>query len=447
LEHSVLDSARLSTQSVHSPLPLAPADLPAEAAEAAVAADAAATAVAAGIAASVTAVDSARTTEPPAHRRSASVRTLTERLDHADRAALGYWILAHLVLILLAYTAAWTASPNTAHLPLLGGFEHWDANLLSNIAAHGYYGQGSVANNTAFFPGYPLALAGVHLAVRNWVASSLLLSLIAGSIAVVCITRLAGSSRAALYLITAPVAVFLAVGYSESLFLAFALPAWSAARSGQWRRSGIYASFAAFTRPDGLFLIAALAVMALTCPDADQRPPAPRSWLRVRLSALSGVALGLIGPGVYELYLFVHTGRWSAWVDANQAGWGLHYVGPWQSLKTSYWGAFQHPYSGEFGFMEQLEIVCLAVLLAAALAFAVRRRWPEAVYCALAAFGLGTQTWYQSVPRTLLITFPIWIALARFTRTRPWANAAYLALSGSLAAVIGMLYLSGTWAG
>jgi hypothetical protein len=61
--------------------------------------------------------------------------------------------------------------------------------------------------------------------------------------------------------------------------------------------------------------------------------------------------------------------------------------------------------------------------------------------------GLGTQTRYLTVPRTLLVLFPIWIAPARFTRTRAWASAAYLGVPGSLASAIGLLYPCGAWAG
>ena len=364
------------------------------------------------------------------------LRSLTVRLDAADRAALGYWLAAHAALFTLAYAAAWVLSSDNTHLPLVGGYQQWDANLLANIAAHGYYGPGSIPHNAAFFPGYPLALAVVHLALRDWVLSELVLALAAGAVVVVSITRLAGSSRAALFLLTAPAAVFLTIGYSEPLFLAFAIPAWNAARRGDWRRCGVYAAFAAFTRPDGLFLIPALAVMALTRPSGARRG-----------RALLGVAPSLLGPAVYELYLYSHTDRWSAWSDANQAGWNLHYAGPRQALKTSYWGAFQHPFTGEVGFMEQLELACMAAMLAAAVGFAVRRRWPETVYCGLAVLGLGTQTWYQSVPRTLLLIFPIWAALAHFTARRAWAAATYLAVSGSLAAVVGLMYLGGRWAG
>lgn len=374
--------------------------------------------------------------EAAASARTGRLRSLAARLDATDRTALGYWLVAHAVLFALAYAAAWVLSPNSGHLPLVSGYQQWDANLLQNIAAHGYFGSGSVAHNAAFFPGYPLALAAVHVVVRNWIASELLLSLIAGSVAVVAIARMAGSSRATLFLLAAPTAVFLTVGYSESLFLAFAIPAWNAGRRGDWLRCGIYASLAGFTRPDGLFLIPAFAIMALT------RPMDAKRW-----QALLGVAFSLFGPAVYEFYLHSETGSWNAWRQANEAGWGLRYVGPWQSLKTSYWGAFKHPYSGEFGLMEQLEIACLAVMLIGTIAFLVRRRWPEAVYCGLAAFALGTETWYQTVPRTLLIMFPIWVALANFTRNRAWIAKTYLAVSGSLAVVVGLLYLGGQWAG
>jgi Mannosyltransferase (PIG-V) len=364
------------------------------------------------------------------------LRGLAARLDAADRTALGYWLVAHAVLFTLGYASAWVLSPNRAHLPLVSGYQQWDANLLQNIAAHGYYGSGAVAHNAAFFPGYPLALAAVHAVLRDWIASELLLSLVAGGVAVVAIARTAGSSRAALFLLTAPAAVFLTVGYSESLFLAFAIPAWNAGRRGDWLRCGVYASFAAFTRPDGLFLIPAFGIMALT------RPLGTERW-----RALLNVALSLFGPLVYELYLHRETGDWNAWSQANSAGWDLRYVGPWRALKTSYWGAFQHAYSGEFGFMEQLEIASLAVMLIATVAFLVRGRWPEAVYCGLPVIALGTQTWYQTVPRTLLIMFPIWVAMADFTRDRAWLAKTYLAVSGSLAVVVGLLYLAGQWAG
>ena len=88
----------------------------------------------------------------------------------------------------------------------------------------------------------------------------------------------------------------------------------------------------------------------------------------------------------------------------------------------------------------------MAAMLLAALAFAWWRRWPEAVYCALPALTIGTQTWYQTGPRTLLVLFPVWIALAQLD-ARAWLRYVYLSVSAPLAAVMGLLFLSYQWTG
>lgn len=55
----------------------------------------------------------------------------------------------------------------------------------------------------------------MHLILRNWVLCELLISGVAGCFAVVSLSRLAGGRRAVLYLLTAPTAVFLLVGYAD----------------------------------------------------------------------------------------------------------------------------------------------------------------------------------------------------------------------------------------
>jgi hypothetical protein len=122
-------------------------------------------------------------------------------------------------------------------------------------------------------------------------------------------------------------------------------------------------------------------------------------------------------------------------------------VGPWRSLVTSWQAGFGHGYGAEFAFMEQLELVAVLGMAAAAVVFAARRRWPEALYVGLAAAALGTSTWYQSGPRSLLLAFPLWIALARAAERRRWVGAAYLWVSAPTAAVVATMYLSGQWSG
>ena len=104
------------------------------------------------------------------------------------------WAAAHVALLVLAWAAAWVYRATPGHAPLTGVFEHWDAALLRNIAQYGYFSPHSMADNTAFFPGYPMMLAAVHLVLRNWVLSELVVSGVAGCFAVVSLTRLAAGA-------------------------------------------------------------------------------------------------------------------------------------------------------------------------------------------------------------------------------------------------------------
>ena len=372
---------------------------------------------------------------PTADGLLAGARRWRPDLSPDDRAALGMWAAAHLALFVLAWAAAWVYRAASSHAPLTGVFEHWDAALLRNIAQHGYFSPHSMAHNTVFFPGYPMTLAVAHLILRNWVLAELVISGIAGCFVVVSLSRLAGGRRAVLYLLTAPAAIFLMVGYAECLFLAFAIPAWHAATRGRWWRAALLAGLSGLVRPDALFLIPALAVMALTGPRGS------------RLANAGKACCALAGPAAYEIYLTVCTGNWDAWRKAQQAGWGLHLVTPVQALKTTWWAAFRHPFSAADAFEFQLELAAMAVMVLATLAFLWWHRWPEAVYCGLAALALGTQTWYQTGPRTLLVLFPVWIALAGLETRRIWIRYVYLTVSAPLAVVVGLLFLTYQWAG
>lgn len=383
----------------------------------------------------VTSTDLVTTTVIPA-RSPALIR----RLSHADWEALGIWGLAHVTLFLLAWASAWALRSTQARGPL-APFQRWDADWQQSIAAHGYFSAASKPHAVAFFPGYPLVLAAAHLVLRNWVISELVVSAAAGCVVMIALTRLAGTSRAAVALVTMPAAVFLLVGYQEILFLAFAVPAWLAGRRESWWVAGLLAAAAGVVRPDGVWLTIALIVMALT----GSRLPAGR-----RISAALRAATGLLGPAAYEVYLWANTGTPWAWPRAQQAGWDIHLVSPWTALHTTWWAAAEHPFAASYSFEFQIEIAALFVMLAATVWFAAVRRWPEATLCVLATVAVGTQTWYMGVPRTLLVLFPIAVAIARWPERGQWGQWAWrlwLAVSGALAVVLGLVYLVGQYAG
>ena len=193
----------------------------------------------------------------------------------------------------------------------VGTWRKWDAGLFITIAEHGYDGEPGRppdAGLPAFFPGLPLAMRVVHLVVPDWTACGLIVSLVAGLVAVVALARLTewegGSGWAAVAgLLLFPMAVFLVAGYSEALFLAFAIPAWLAARQGRWPlTAAALAAGASCVRITGLFLAVALIVEFLTSRQPIRRAP----WLLVPFLPLVA----------YSFFHYSRSGDWLAWKHA-----------------------------------------------------------------------------------------------------------------------------------
>jgi hypothetical protein len=195
------------------------------------------------------------------------------------------------------------------------------------------------------------------------------------------------------------------------------------------------AGLACVIRVNGLFLCAALAVEILR--SADGR----------RIRSLAAFIPALVPLACYELYLRLRTGDWLAWQHAETRGWQRRLTNPVDTFRTAWTAGFGHEFSAPINFVFQLEILAVLAGLIAIVMLLVHRRWPEAVYAALTIGALATSDWYESVPRALLLLWPIWCGLAVAAARRPWAGQLYLAVSIPIAAAIGMLFLSGNWAG
>ncbi|MGN6475167.1 MAG: hypothetical protein ACTHK4_16160, partial [Mycobacteriales bacterium] len=229
-----------------------------------------------------------------------------------------------------------------------------------------------------------------------------------------------------------PYAVFLAAGYSEALFLAFALPSWLAARRGRGVAAGLLAGLAAVVRIDGLVLGLALIVHWLA---TDRR----WSW---RLAALAAPFVATFG---YFADLRAITGDWLAWSHAQAAGWSRTFTLPWRSFDASWRAAFSpRPYTHyEWAFRAGIAAVLLGVVLTVLLV--VWRRWGEATYVGLQVVGLACSAYYRSVPRATLLWFPLWLLLARWSLQRRWLHVAYLSVAPALMAVGVLTFTSGHW--
>ncbi|MBC6466160.1 hypothetical protein HKK74_11710 [Actinomadura alba] len=363
-------------------------------------------------------------------------------MDTRDRAALATWLLSRAGMVLVAVIAARTMVRGDLQEPFLDRWTQWDADHLIEIARYGYGGdpaQPPDAGLPGFFPGFPLVVRAVHVVVPDWRLAALLVSFVAGAVAMVALARLgdhefgAGTGRRAVVaLLLCPVALFLFAGYSEALFLAFALPAWLLARQGRWAPAALCGFAAGGVRITGIFLAVALVVEFLT---GERRQWRQAPWLVVPFLA----------PAAYWTYLWQWTGHINAWQIAQEKGWGRDTVWPWQAWQTTWNAAFHADNQFTHAFRVELAAAVIGVLLT--LWLLVKRRWAESSYVGLQLAALMTSAFYLSIGRATLVWWPLWLALGALGVRRPWAYAALLLLSVPLLVVQVILYTSGSWAG
>ncbi|MEU6854052.1 hypothetical protein ABZ901_29510 [Actinacidiphila alni] len=412
---------------------------------------------------------------PAARRVRARLSGRLPRLGPTDRAVLSLYALTRVGVWITAYCSGrlFTGDGKALRAPsTLSGWARWDWGYYLHIARDGYFpapapgagpagaaltaGTATPDNREAFFPGFPLLLRAVHLVVRDWTAAGLLISLVSGAVAVLALARIAGldnapaggsaapdggpgtgtGTRAVLFLLLSPCAVFLAAGYTEALFLALALPCWLAARRGAWPLAAALAAAATAVRISGLFLGAALVVQLLT-----SGPP------RERLRLLHWPALSALPALLYAWYLHAHTGDWLAWKHAEERGWFRTFHPPWQAWRHTWDGAFDHTQTTPFALLFQAELVAMVAGVALLCMLAARRRWAETVYVGLSLWALGTSYWYMSVPRASLLWWPLWTGLAAWSVRRPWLTTAYVCVAAPLSTVLTVAFTSGRWAG
>jgi hypothetical protein len=275
----------------------------------------------------------------------------------------------------------------------------------------------------------------------------LLLSLAAGCLAVVSLARISTlesstedstptARNTVLFFALAPAAIFLAAGYTESLFAAFAFSAWYYARDDQWRPAAILAAAASCVRVNGLFLAAAIALEFLLA--------GPERRSRRQLPLLVVPALPFVA---YIGYLRLRTGDWLAWQHAQQAGWQRHFRDPVSAWNETWRAAFGQTQTGHVAWVFQLELLAVAAGVLLTVALAVRRRFPEALYVGLSLLALCTSTWFMSVPRAMLLWWPLWTMLGAAAVRRPIVRTVYVCCVAPVSVATAILFLTGQWAG
>lgn len=344
------------------------------------------------------------------------------------------WLGTRLVL---ALTLVWLMVSEGRGLDEL---DNWDVEHYLRIATDGY----TDPTKYAFFPGWPLLLrlfvgTGLPLAVVAAV-----LALVFSGAAAAALYRLAGAGPAIAWLL-APTAIFTAVGYTESLFCAAAFWAWERASARRWDQAAALAAVAASVRVSGIFLVGALAILALTqVTDAGGR-----------LRRLAWLLLPVAVVAAYVLYLYGETGSWTAWFDAQQSGWTRDLTWPWEALQRTLDATDPAAYPGhpEWPWVFRFEIVSMAVGLLVTIYCLARRRWAEAGFVGVQVAAFSVSEWFISVNRAVLLWLPLWILAGRLLEGRGPSGRVRKVVVGLVVVVAlwvqswwAMLFLTGKWA-
>ncbi len=385
----------------------------------------------------------------------------------------------------------------------------WDSAWYLVIAHYGYRPDlGSFTSaRDAFFPLYPLGLRGLSDIGLQPVLAGVLFSLAAFAVALYCLHRLTtlelgGSGRrgsrdiaglAVLVTALAPMAFYFSAVYSESLYLALSVGVFLCARRGRWAWAGVLGMLAVVTRSTGLVLVLPALMLYLYGPRADRLPDfqgalAPRGaseeeraagrsarlrrWLRatrpryrVRADILWLVLLP-VGIGLYMAYLGLSGGDVLAPLH-SQGIWGRHFAGPyggvWDGVRAAFDGARQllsgqraHLYypaaTGSPFVAAGHNLMLLAFLALAVPLFWLALRVLPLAYGLYAITALALPLSYpvpaqplMSLPRFLVVLFPLSIALAVWLAAHPRARIPALAASALLMAFFVAQFATWHW--
>ena len=306
----------------------------------------------------------------------------------------------------------------------------------------------------------------------------------------------------------APMAFYFSAVYSESLYLALSVGVFWCARQGRWAWVGVLGALAAGTRSAGVVLMLPAVMLYLYgpredrapdfqpkqlphtpdgvlphTPDGVRSPDPPRASFqlhavsRLRMAGVGGrryklrrdfLWLGLVpaGLGLYMVYLALSGGDALMPFHAQDV-WGRHFAGPylgvWDGAKAAFEGARQllslqhrHVYfpaaPGSPFVSAGHNLLLFAFLLAAVPALVgVLRMLPLAygvyVLVALAlplSYPMTSQP-LMSLPRFLVVLFPLSIWLAAWLAAHPRARTPGLVLSALLMALFLAQFATWHW--
>lgn len=362
----------------------------------------------------------------------------------------------------------------------------WDSAWYVVIAHHGYRPELGLATSAraAFFPLYPMVVGVIGELGSPLVIAGLLVSVVSFALALYGLHRLttlelgdghrwahADTARLTVMVTAfAPMAFFFSSVYSEALYLALSVAVFWCAREGRWGTACALGAFAAATRSAGVVLMLPIAILYLYGPRNDRLPDFPsarglRPRYRLRLDAL-WLGLVPVGLALFMAYLSASGGDALAPFHAQQV-WDRHFAGPflgiWDGAVAAFDGARQlaslqahhnyfHATGGSPMINAEHNLMLFLFLVAAVPAvIGVLRALPLAYGAyVLAALALPlsypvTPQPLMSLPRFLVVLFPLNMWLGAWLAGRPRARRPVLGISALLMVVFVAQFATWHW--
>ena len=336
----------------------------------------------------------------------------------------------------------------------------WDSVWFLRIAEDGYGATEEAA--AAFYPLYPLLVGGLgRVLFGHYVLAGVLISLAACLGAFTLLYRLtaprlgdAGARRAVLYLAIFPFALFLGAVYSEALFLLAAIASFTLAERRRFLGAGVAAGLAWLTRPLGIALLPALALIAW------REPRRGAALLRLASApALFALYPLLLWWKVDDPLAFMDAERtWSRelsplgplgglW-DGLRAGWaGVRQLAS-GSDTTRYWAAVQDSDPDRVAAINLTQLAFLVLFAFLTVVAWQRFGAPYGLFSALSLaipLSVPSERWpLLSIQRFGLVVFPLFMALAALG-SRPKLHTGVVVVSAVLLGVVSAQWALWQW--
>lgn len=346
--------------------------------------------------------------------RSAVFR-LTSWLPHDDWVVIG-WAFAGKILLILFGVASYQAYEDKRvpfGWPWLGIWDRWDATHFLHLAEFGYSAGDKF--KAWFYPFYPWSVRFFSYLCGNYLFASFLVSAIALFFVVVVLRRMAAfeynsaiAQRSVWLFLIFPTAFYLHIGYTESLFLAFAVGSIFAARRERWWLAGVLGAFSWMTRANGMLLLPTLAV------EAGSQWFEQRRWRWHWL----WIMVVPIGFAVYLALNWRISGSPFAFLAQRKELFHISFSWPWTGIADAFRNLRRTPNQAEI--VGTQELIFTGLGLVCSVVSWTNLRPVYAMWITTNWLLLVCATFIESMPRYVLTMFPIFFLLAFASENRFW---------------------------